>query len=62
MLNCTNCPWETDREACRACKIEQEQQVASLPTVKETVTDYNANLLKQGIGNALITLAQFDKN
>jgi len=62
MLNCTNCPWETDREACRACKIEQEDKAASLPTVKEAVSDYKANLLKQGIGNAMIVLAQFSKN
>ena len=23
-LNCSNCPWGSDREACRACRQEQE--------------------------------------
>lgn len=27
MLDCSKCAWRTDREACRICKLAQEEEV-----------------------------------
>ncbi len=51
-MDCTNCAWKTDREACRICAMERREK-------SEDQKTFDENALKIGLHNATIVLAQW---